>query len=81
MFDPEDSVSMNVKAEARQSLRSILALPRPVGLKEQFDPQLTLLRIQQNAIISILRQPAIETEWNCRDIVQTIKLILVCPVS
>ena len=34
-YDLEDSVSMNMKAEARQSLRSILALPRPVGSKEE----------------------------------------------
>lgn len=45
MFDPENSASMNVKAEARRSLRSILALPRHVGLKEQSDPQLTRLKI------------------------------------
>ncbi len=34
-YDLEDSVSMNMKAEARQSLRSILALPRSAGIKEQ----------------------------------------------
>lgn len=34
-YDLEDSVSMNLKAEARQNLRSILALPRSAGIKEQ----------------------------------------------
>ena len=34
-YDLEDSVSVNMKVEARQSLRSILALPRSAGIKEQ----------------------------------------------
>ena len=34
-YDLEDSVSMNMKAEARQNLRAILALPRSAGIKEQ----------------------------------------------
>ena len=34
-YDLEDSVSTHMKAEARQALRSILALPRSAGIKEQ----------------------------------------------
>lgn len=34
-YDLEDSVSPNMKAEARQNLRSHLSKPRPAGITEQ----------------------------------------------